>query len=159
MAENTSLSASPERNINAQSLHARGRNQDIEVKIFSDGLFRVELVKLVDAVADSVCKVSYNRRGTTVKEGTGFVGQIKRGDYEAIGLFTNNHVFEIGDITDDNFKIKCNFHRQEQEWYLAVGARNALFTCPVLDVTFISLTTGAVGRSIQKRMSGALSLR
>ena len=59
---------------------------------------------------------------------------------KAIGLFTNNHVFDICVITDHEFTIKCTFHRQEQECYLAVGKRNALFTCPVLDVTFISLT-------------------
>ena len=138
MAEKALLSPARKRNANAQSLHARGRNQYAEVKIPGQGLFRAELV---DEVMNSVCKVSCKRGETTLKEGTGFLGLIKRGHYEATGLFTNNHVFNIDDITENDFEIKCNFHRQKKEWYLAVGERNALFTCPVLDVTFISLTT------------------
>ena len=83
MAEKASLSAAPEMNPNAQSMHTRGRNQDAEGKIAGQGIFKM---KFVDAVADSVCKVSYERREIVVTEGTGFLGRIKTGDYESYWL-------------------------------------------------------------------------
>ena len=70
MAEKALPSPARRRNVNAQSLNARGRNQYAEVKITGQGLFRAELV---DEVMNSVCKVICKRGEPDLKKEPDFL--------------------------------------------------------------------------------------
>lgn len=108
-----------------------GRNKFTGVRVRGQGLFRTDII---ETTGNAVCKVESNE-----EQATGFLGVLRAENAELYGLFTNHHVFGINDLSSDGFDIKCTFYKKNT-WVLEPGPDNFCFCCPVLDVSFVSLT-------------------